>query len=52
MGIMISYHGYNDGYNNPTYKAHKNVGVHYTQQITGNSCFLFHVLHNEVLLLA
>ena len=28
MGVMITYHGYN----NPTYNAHINEGVHYTQQ--------------------
>ena len=28
MGTMITYHGYN----NPMYKAHKNMGVHYTWQ--------------------
>ena len=29
MGI---YDGYNNGYNNSVYNAHKNMGVHYTQQ--------------------
>ena len=28
MGIMITYHGYN----NPIYNAHKNMGAHYTWQ--------------------
>ena len=28
MGIMITYHGYN----NPVNNAHKNVGAHYTRQ--------------------
>ena len=32
MGIMITYHGYNNRYNNSVYNAHKNVGTHYTQQ--------------------
>ena len=31
MGIMITY----CGYNNPMYNMYKNVGVHYTQQKTG-----------------
>ena len=31
MGIMITYHGYNNGHNNPVCNAHKNMGVHYTQ---------------------
>ena len=26
---MITYHGYNNGYNNPMYSAHKNMGTHY-----------------------
>ena len=30
MGIMITY----DGYNNPVYDAHKNVGAHYIWQNT------------------
>ena len=32
MGIMITYHGYNNGHNNPMYNVHKHVGEHYTQQ--------------------
>ena len=32
MGIMITYHGYNNGNNNPIYNAHKNVDMHYTWQ--------------------
>ena len=32
MGIMITYHGYNNGYNNPLYNVHKSTGVRYTQQ--------------------
>ena len=31
---MITYHEYNNGYNNPVYNAHKNLGVHYTWQNT------------------
>ena len=34
MGIMITYHGYNNKYNYPMYNMHKNVGGHYTQQNT------------------
>ena len=30
MGIMITYHRYNSGYNNPVYNAHKNVDAHHT----------------------
>ena len=30
MGIMITYHGYNNGCNNPMFNVHKNVGAHYT----------------------
>ena len=29
---MITYHGYNNGYNNPVYHGHKDVGAHYTGQ--------------------
>ena len=29
MGIMITYHGYNGGYNNPMYNVLKNMGVLY-----------------------
>ena len=39
MGIMITYHGYN----NPLYNMHRKVGVHYTQQNTafeGKNCFV------------
>ena len=32
MGIMITYHGYNNGHNNPMYNVYKNGGVHYTRQ--------------------
>ena len=32
MGIMIAYHGYNNGYNNLLYDVHRNVGVHSTQE--------------------
>ena len=32
MGIMITYPGYNNGYNNPIHNSHKTVGAHYTQQ--------------------
>ena len=32
MGIMITYHVHNNGYNNPMYNAHKNVGAHYPWQ--------------------
>ena len=32
MGIMITYYGYNNGYNNPVYNVHKNVGAYYTRQ--------------------
>ena len=32
MGIMITYHGYNNGHNNPVSNAHKNMGVYYTWQ--------------------
>ena len=32
MGMMITYHGYNNEYNNPVHSAHRSVGVHYTQQ--------------------
>ena len=35
MGVMIIYHGYNNGHNNPVYNVHKNVGVCYTWQNTG-----------------
>ena len=28
MDIMITYHRYNNEYNNPMYNPHKNVGVH------------------------
>ena len=31
MGIMNTYHGYN----NPMYNAHKNIGAHYAWQNTG-----------------
>ena len=31
MGIMITYHGYNNGYS-PVYNAHKTMGAHYTQE--------------------
>ena len=34
MGIMVTHHGYNNGYNNPIYNAHKNAGAHYTWQNT------------------
>ena len=30
MGIVITYRGYNNGYNNPVYNAHKTVDVLYT----------------------
>ena len=39
MGVMNTYHGYNNGYNNAMYNAHKNVGAHYTQQ---NTVILFY----------
>ena len=32
MAIMITYHGYSNGHNNPMYNMHKNVGAHYTWQ--------------------
>ena len=32
MGIMITYHGYNNGYNNPMDNARQDVGAHYTGQ--------------------
>ena len=32
MGIMITYHGYNNGHNNPMYNVYKNGGAHYTRQ--------------------
>ena len=32
MGIMITCHRYNNGYNNPMHNAHKNVGAHYAQK--------------------
>ena len=28
MGIMVTRYGYSNGYNNPMYHAHKNMGVH------------------------
>ena len=31
MGIMITYHGYNNGHANPVYNVQKTVGVHHTQ---------------------
>ena len=34
MGIMITYHGYNNGYSHPAYNEHKNGGAHYTRQNT------------------
>ena len=37
MGIVITYHGYNNGYNKPMYTVHKNGGVHYTWQNTVNA---------------
>ena len=32
MGIMITYHGYNNGYSNPMYNAHKIMNKHYTRK--------------------
>ena len=32
MGIMITYHGYSNGYKSPVYNAHKTVGAHYAWQ--------------------
>ena len=29
-GMMITYHGCNNGHNNPVYNVHKNMGTHYT----------------------
>ena len=40
MGIMTTYHGSNNEYNNPMYNAHKNVGAHYMQQNMVNVTFL------------
>ena len=40
MGRMITYHGYNDGYNNPVYNMHKTVGVRYTWE---------HMIHGKIL---
>ena len=41
---MITYHGCNNGYNNPVYNANRNVGAHYTWQNTvplnGGLCLL------------
>ena len=34
MGKMITYHGYNNGYNNPMYNVHQNMDVHYKWQNT------------------
>ena len=38
MGIRITFHGYDNVYdnvgNNPMYNGHKNMGAHYTQQTT------------------
>ena len=34
LGIMITYHGYNNGHNNPMCNVHRNVRVLYTQQNT------------------
>lgn len=31
-GIMITCHGYNNGYSNPVYYVQKNMGACYTQQ--------------------
>ena len=39
MGIMITYHGYNNGHNNPMYNVHKNAGAHYTQE---------HIIHSKI----
>ena len=30
MGIMTTYHGHNNEYDNLVHNVHKNVGVHYT----------------------
>ena len=44
MGIMITYHGYDNGHNNPMYNAHKNVGIRYTwQNMVGSN--LIHSKH-------
>ena len=46
MGIMIIYHGYNNGYNNPTCNVHKNMGAHYTWE---NVVSFFSQLRTEIL---
>ena len=38
MGIMTIHHVYNNGYNNPMYNVHQNVGAHYTRE---------HMVHGE-----
>ena len=37
MDIMITYYGYNNGYSNPTYNAHKAVGAHHTWELIMHS---------------
>ena len=41
MDIMNTYYGSTDGYNNPMYNTHKNVGAYYTQQNTVSSTMKF-----------
>ena len=51
MGIMITCHGCNSGYNSPMYNAHRNTSVHYTWQntvicnlwVSGMDCVDLHV---------
>ena len=37
MGIMITYHGYNNGFNNPVYNVHTKTWVHI---ITGSALYI------------
>ena len=43
MGIMITYHGYSNAYDNPVCNVYKNAGVHYTWQevVCANSCMKY-----------
>ena len=39
MDTIITYLGYNNGYNNPVYNAHKNVDAYYTWE---------HIIHCKI----
>ena len=45
---MMTYHGYNNGYNNPVYDVHKNMGAHNTWQNTVLCMIICHLFKVRV----